>query len=506
MFEYMDEIDKALRLPRNGDVITGEVIQVSDKDVIVNIGCKKDGIIPRSEVTLEEGQSLNDVFHEGDEIQAKVLKTDDGDGNILMSKKRVIVSEHWEDINRALEDKETLEVTIVREVNGGVIANFEEISGFIPMSQLSDRYVETATEFVGQTVSAKVMRVDQKRNKVVFSHKAVLAEERQKRMLEIWDTISVGDIIKGKVMRFTDYGAFVDIGGIDGLLHISEISWGKLRHPDEMLALDQEIDVKVLSMNKDKEKISLSYKQNLPEPWAIINDKYTVGQVISGKAVQLKEYGVFVELEPGLDGLVHISEIAFKRVNNISDEIEVGQDITAKILEIDRERRRISLSIKETLEKPDDEDLEDDVAVEADVADSADTGADADVASEASIDVVEADLQAPDPEAEPAIEAEDAAEVFEDAVQEAGDADLEIPNPDATPVESAEDAAEVFEEAGEAEGDADLEIPDPDAKPVELAEDAAVDFEEAPEVFEDTSEPTEEPAEEAVEEKEESAE
>lgn len=352
MHEFMDEIDKALRLPRNGDIITGEVIQVTDKDVIVNIGCKKDGVIPRNEVTLESDQSLTDVFKEGDEVQAKVLKNDDGDGNILLSKKRVIISEHWEDITKALEEKTALEVTVLKEVNGGVIAAFNEINGFIPMSQLSDRYVEKADEFVGKTLPVKIMRVDQKRNKVVFSHKSVLNEERQKRMMEVWDTINVGDDIVGKVMRFTEYGAFVDIGGIDGLLHISEISWGKLRHPEEVLKIDQEIKVKVLSMNKDKEKISLGYKQNLPEPWSIINEKYSVGQVIKGRAVQLKDYGVFVELEPGLDGLVHISEIAYKRVNNISDEIEVGQEITAKILEIDKDRRRISLSIKETLDRP----------------------------------------------------------------------------------------------------------------------------------------------------------
>jgi ribosomal protein S1 len=352
MMEFMDDIDKALRLPRNGDIITGEVIQVTDKYVIVNIGCKKDGIIPRGEVTLEPEQNLQDLFSEGDEVQAKVLKNDDGDGNILLSKKRVIVSEHWEEINLALEDRHNIEVKVIKEVNGGVIASFNEINGFIPMSQLSDRYVEKADEFIGQTLTGKVMRVDQKRNKVVFSHKAVLNEERQARMMEIWDTINVGDIIEGKVMRFTEYGAFVDIGGIDGLLHISEISWGKLRHPEEILAIDQKINVKVLSMNKDKEKISLGYKQNLPEPWSVINDKYQIGQIISGQAVQLKDYGVFVELEPGLDGLVHISEIAYKRVNNISDEIVVGQDITAKILEIDKDRRRISLSIKETLEKP----------------------------------------------------------------------------------------------------------------------------------------------------------
>jgi 4-hydroxy-3-methylbut-2-enyl diphosphate reductase len=420
MFEFMEEIDKALKLPRNGDIVTGEVIQVTDQDVIVNIGCKKDGVIPRSEVTLEPEQTLLDVFKEGDEVQAKVLKTDDGDGNILLSKKRVIISEHWEDINKALEDRTNLEVGVVKEVNGGVIAAMGEITGFIPMSQISDRYIETAADYVGKTLPVKVMRVDQKRNKVVFSHKAVLNEERQKRMMEIWDTINVGDIIEGKVMRFTEYGAFVDIGGIDGLLHISEISWGKLRHPSEMLALDQEIKVKVLSMNKEKEKISLGYKQNLPEPWSIINEKFTVGQIIQGRAVQIKDYGVFVELEPGLDGLVHISEIAHKRVNNITDEITVGQNITAKILEIDKDRRRISLSIRETLDK----DLE---------------------------------YEMPDADAEPEERAEEAAEVFEQAEAERVEAELEMPDPDAEPEESAEEAAEVFEQAEDAAEDAEPE-------------------------------------------------
>ena len=218
------------------------------------------------------------------------------------------------------------------------------------MSQLNDRYVEKADEFVGKTLTVKVTRVDQKRNKAVFSHKAVLAEEKSKRVAEIWASLNVGESIEGTVMRFTDYGAFVDIGGIDGLLHISEISWGKLKHPQEALEIGQKIKVKILSMNEEKGKISLGLKQNTPEPWSVINEKYAVGQVVSGKVVQIKEYGAFVELEPGLDGLVHISEIAAKRVTNIADEISVGQIVSAKILEIDETKRRISLSIKETLE------------------------------------------------------------------------------------------------------------------------------------------------------------
>ena len=285
----------------------------------------------------------------GYEVEAKVLKTDDGEGNILLSRKKVEISEHWDEIIKAYEEKQTIDVKVVREVKGGVIATYKEVSGFIPMSQLNDRYVEKADEFVGKTLTVKVTRVDQKRNKAVFSHKAYLTEEKNKKVAEIWAGLNVGDTIEGTVMRFTDYGAFVDIGGIDGLLHISEISWGKLKHPQEALEIGQKIRVKILSMNEEKGKISLGLKQNTPEPWSVINEKYTVGQVVTGKVVQIKEYGAFVELEPGLDGLVHISEIAAKRVTNIADELSVGQTVSAKILEIDEAKRRISLSITETL-------------------------------------------------------------------------------------------------------------------------------------------------------------
>ncbi|QAT42730.1 bifunctional 4-hydroxy-3-methylbut-2-enyl diphosphate reductase/30S ribosomal protein S1 [Aminipila luticellarii] len=352
MHDLMDEIEKSLRLPRGGEIVDGTVIQVTDREVVVNLGCKKDGIIPKDELTLEGEQKLTDLFKEGDEIQAKVLKTDDGDGNILLSKKKLEVNEHWDEINSALEDKSFVNAKVIKEVKGGVIAAYKEVYGFIPLSQLSDKFVDKAEEFIGKTLPVRVTRVDQKKGKAVFSHKAYLAEERQKKIDEVWGSLSEGDIVEGTVMRFTDYGAFVDIGGIDGLLHISEISWGKLKHPQEVLSIGQKIAVKILSMNNEKGKISLGLKQTKPEPWSIIDEKYQVGQVITGKIVQIKEYGAFVELEPGLDGLVHISEIAHKRVTNISDEISVGQEVSAKILEIDKDRKRISLSIKETLEAP----------------------------------------------------------------------------------------------------------------------------------------------------------
>ena len=355
MMDLMDDIEKSLRLPRIGETVNGKVHQVTDKEIIVNMGCKKDGVIPKEEVTLEGDQKLTDLFKEGDEIQAKVIKTDDGDGVILLSKKKLEVNEHWNEIVEALENKSIINVKVVKQVNGGVIAAYKEVSGFIPLSQLSDKYVENAEEFIGQELPVRVTRVDQKRGRAVFSHKIILTEEKEQRMKEVWDKLQIGDIVEGTVMRFTDYGAFVDLGGIDGLLHISEISGGKLKHPQEVLSIGDKVKVKILSMNDEKGKISLGLKQTTPEPWSVINEKYQIGQVVTGKVVQIKEYGAFVELEPGLDGLVHISEVAHKRVNDIADELTVGQTVDAKILDIDTERKRISLSIKQTLDVPAEE-------------------------------------------------------------------------------------------------------------------------------------------------------
>ncbi|MGN0720663.1 MAG: bifunctional 4-hydroxy-3-methylbut-2-enyl diphosphate reductase/30S ribosomal protein S1, partial [Anaerovoracaceae bacterium] len=335
MMDLMDDIEKSLRLPRIGETVNGKVHQVTDKEIIVNMGCKKDGVVPKEEVTLEGDQKLTDLFKEGDEIQAKVIKTDDGDGVILLSKKKLEVNAHWNEITEALENKTTINVKVVKQVNGGVIAAYKEVTGFIPLSQLSDKYVENAEEFIGQELAVRVTRVDQKRGRAVFSHKVILAEEKQQKIEEVWNSLHVDDIVEGKVMRFTDYGAFVDLGGIDGLLHISEISWGKLKHPQEVLKIGDIVKVKILSMNAEKGKISLGLKQTMPEPWSVIEENYQVGQVVTGKVVQIKEYGAFIELEPGLDGLVHISEVAHKRVNDIAEELTIGQTVEAKILEID---------------------------------------------------------------------------------------------------------------------------------------------------------------------------
>ena len=369
MMDFMDDIEKSLRLPKPGDIVDGKIDQVMGDAVIVNMGCKKDGILRSDEVAMEEGQTLADLFKVGDEIKAKVIKSDDGEGGIMLSTKRLVAVENYAELEEAMENKDVITVTVTRAVNGGVIAAYKEITGFIPMSQLSDRYVENADEFIGQTFDVRVIRVDTKRNRAVFSRKAILVDEKRKAVAEIWENLNVGDIVEGKVMRFTDYGAFVDIGGVDGLLHISEISWGKLKHPEEVLKIGDIINVKILSLNEEKGKISLGLKQTQPEPWTLVGDKYQVGDVLEGKVVQIKEYGAFVELEAGLDGLVHISEIANKRVENVFDELKTGETVNVKIMEIDPDKRRISLSIKATL--PEEEAAEEEAAPAKEAADSA---------------------------------------------------------------------------------------------------------------------------------------
>ena len=440
MMDFMDDIEKSLRLPKPGDVVDGKVDQVMADAVIVNMGCKKDGILRSDEVVLEEGQTLADLFKVGDEIQAKVIKSDDGEGGIMLSKKRLVAVENYTELEEAMTNDEIINVKLVRAVNGGVIAAYKEITGFVPMSQLSDRFVENADEFLGQDVDVKVIRVDTKRNRAVFSRKAIMVEEKRKAVAEIWNNLSVGDVVEGKVMRFTDYGAFVDIGGVDGLLHISEISWGKLKHPEEILKIGDIINVKILSLNEEKGKISLGLKQTQPEPWSLVGDKYKVGDVLEGKVVQIKEYGAFVELEAGLDGLVHISEIANKRVENVFDELKIGETVSVRIMEIDPDKRRISLSIKATL--PEEELAEEAADTEESDSEIKEKLEDAKLAAQEKVDeVVEAVKEKAKEVSDKVKEAVD--DVKEDAKEFAEEISEEVQ-------EAKEEAAHAVEEAKEA--------------------------------------------------------
>lgn len=357
MENMMDEIENSLRIPRRGSTVTGKVIHVTDNEIIVNIGYKSDGIIPRNEISNNPLINPHDIVKEGDEILVYIVKTDDGEGNLLLSKKKVIAEKDWENIENASEESKTIDVKVMEVVNGGVIATYNEIKGFIPASHLSDSYVNNLQDFIGKTLAVKVIDFNKQKKKVVFSHRNILEAEKQEKRSQLWKIIEKGMVVEGEVKRLTNFGAFVDIGGIDGLIHVSDLSWGRVSNPSSVVSVGDKIKAMILDFDKDKNRISLGLKQTMQEPWTEINSKYPVGNIVEGKVVRLVDFGAFVELEPGIDGLVHISQISDKHIAKPSEALETNQKVMVKILELDTDAKRISLSIKEANEKQDDVDL-----------------------------------------------------------------------------------------------------------------------------------------------------
>lgn len=347
MMNMMEEIENSLRVPRRGQTLKGKVIHVTDNEIIVSIGYKSDGIIPKGEISNDPTANPRDIAQEGDDIDVYVIKTDDGEGNLLLSKRRVISEKGWDILEEANSEGRIVPVKVVEVVKGGVIAVYAEIRGFIPASQLSNSYVDDMQAFVGTSLDAKIIDLNKDKKKVVFSRKAVIGQENEKKRTLLWKTIDKGSVIDGEVKRITNFGAFVDIGGIDGLVHISDLTWGRVGHPSEVVQIGEKVKVKVLDFDQDKNKVSLSLKLTTPEPWAALDEKYQVGDIVQGKVVRIADFGAFIELEPGLDGLVHISQISDKHISKPSQEVHVGQIVNVKLLEINKESKRISLSIKE---------------------------------------------------------------------------------------------------------------------------------------------------------------
>ena len=343
--EVMSEeaIDKTIVQIRPGQIITGKVEMITDDEVCVNIGYKSDGIVKKSEL------SSTDV-KEGDEIEVEVVKVNDGEGNVLLSQKNIINRKAWEEICAKEEAGEFVEGVGKEAVKGGLLADVAGIRTFIPASQLSLRYVEKIDEFVGQPMTLKIIEIDKAKKRIVASRKAVLMAEEAEKKKKIWESLEVGSVVKGIVRRLADFGAFVDIGGVDGLVHVTDLSWGRVKHPSDVVSVGQEIDVKILNVDPERERISLSYKQTLPRPWTVAGEKYPVGSVVEGKVVRITTFGAFVELEPGLDGLVHISQCALTRIAKVEDAVNVGDIVRVKVLDVNTEAKRISLSIREVLE------------------------------------------------------------------------------------------------------------------------------------------------------------
>ena len=339
----MEDVESTLVQLRPGQVVTGTVVQITEDEVCVNVGYKSDGIVKKSDL------SSTDV-KVGDEIEAEVVKVNDGEGNVLLSQKNIINRKAWEDIVAKQEAGEFVEGTGKEAVKGGLLADVMGVRAFIPASQLSLRYVEKIEEFVGQTMGLKIIEIDKTKKRIVASRKAVLLVEEAARKKELWNNFEAGSVVKGTVRRLADFGAFVDIGGVDGLVHVTDLSWGRVKHPSDVVAVGQEIEVKILNVDPERERISLSYKQTQPRPWTVAGEKYPVGSVVEGKVVRITTFGAFVELEPGLDGLVHISQCALTRIAKVEDAVNVGDVVRVKVLDVNTEAKRISLSIREVLE------------------------------------------------------------------------------------------------------------------------------------------------------------
>ena len=347
----MEGIEETIISLRSGQIVKGTVLSVNPTEVIINVGYKSDGILPLDEINLEEGQTPHDVFKPGDEIEVEVLKVNDGEGNVVLSRKSVERRQAWKAIETGFKNGEELKGVCTEAVKGGVIANIKGIRVFVPASQLSNRYVEDLNTFVGQTLRLRIIELDRRRRRVVASQRVILEAEEEAKRKNLFDSLEEGQRIKGVVKRLTNFGAFVDIGGVDGLIHISDLSWGHVKHPSEVLSVDENVEVVVLSVDKENERISLGYKQTIPHPWDNVEAKYPVGSVVKGKVVRITPFGAFVELEPGVDGLVHISQVANKRIQKVEDELSIGQEINAKVLDVSSENRRISLSIRELLKE-----------------------------------------------------------------------------------------------------------------------------------------------------------
>ena len=339
----MEDVEKTLVQLRPGQVVTGTVVQITDDEVCVNVGYKADGLVKKSDL------SSTDV-KVGDEIEVEVVKVNDGEGNVLLSQKNIINRKAWEDIVAKQEAGEFVEGVGKEAVKGGLLADVMGVRTFIPASQLSLRYVEKIDEFVGQPMTLKIIEIDKVKKRIVASRKAVLVAEEAERKKELWNKLEVGSIVKGTVRRLADFGAFVDIGGIDGLVHVTDLSWGRVKHPSDVVSVGQEIDVKILNVDPERERVSLSYKQTQPRPWTVAGEKYPVGSIVEGKVVRITTFGAFVELEPGLDGLVHISQCALTRIAKVEDAVNVGDIVRVKVLDVNTEAKRISLSIREVLE------------------------------------------------------------------------------------------------------------------------------------------------------------
>lgn len=349
MKEMMEAIEGSLKRIQSGDVVKGTVISVSDEEVFVNIGYMADGIITKEELS-DEDVNPKEILKQGDEIDVLVLEVNDGEGNVSLSLKRAEYYKVWENFGDALKNGSTITVKINEAVKGGVIANVRGIRSFIPASQLSVNYVENLNDYIGKVMEVKVIEFDEDNEKVILSRKEVEKEQQEIKKQEVWDSIKKGEKRRGVIKRLAKFGAFVDIGGVDGLIFNSDLSWKRVADPSEIVSVGDLVDVYVIDFDKAKGKISLALKELANSPWKNIYGKYKVGNIYEVTVVKITDFGAFVELEPGIEGLVHVSQISEERVSKPSSILNLGDKVKVKIIEINENDKKMSLSMKDAVE------------------------------------------------------------------------------------------------------------------------------------------------------------
>ena len=332
-----------------GDLVTGTVVKIERDEVLLDIGYKSEGVIPSRELSIRKDVNPADVVAMNDEIEALVLQKEDKEGRLVLSKKRAEYERAWNAVEEKFNSGETVEGEVIEVVKGGLILDIG-LRGFLPASLVDLRRVKDLNAYMGTRIEARVIEMDRNRNNVVLSRRVVLEEARKEERSEILAKLKPGMRLKGNVSSIVDFGAFVDLGGIDGLVHISELSWNHVNHPSEVVKVGQEVEVEVLDVDMNRERISLGLKQTTEDPWRSLVKKYPVGAIVEGKVTKLVPFGVFVELGDGIEGLVHISEMAKAHVDQPSQVTKAGETVHVKVMEIDLDRRRVSLSMKAAAE------------------------------------------------------------------------------------------------------------------------------------------------------------
>ncbi|MBJ7365970.1 MAG: 30S ribosomal protein S1, partial [Thermoleophilia bacterium] len=331
-----------------GDVVSGRVVRIDKDEILVDIGYKSEGVIPLSELSIRKSVNVADEVQLGEMIDALVMQKEDQDGRLVLSKKRARFEKAWKRIEAASTAGETVEGTVIEVVKGGLILDLG-VRGFLPASLVDIRRVQDLDEFLGQKLECKVIELNRSRNNVVLSRRAVLEHERREVRQRILDDLEPGKVVEGVISNIVDFGAFVDLDGIDGLIHISELSWSHVNHPSEVLNVGEKVDVKVLEIDRDRQRISLGLKQTQADPWQSVIETYQINDIVPGKVTKVVTFGAFVEIHAGVEGLVHISELADHHVENPREVVNQGDELEVRIIEIDADRRRLSLSLKQVL-------------------------------------------------------------------------------------------------------------------------------------------------------------